>query len=69
MKGAGPLPRPAAQAARARAGKVEDRDASNRLWRRQARLNQPQLTEGTQRFELPVSKITVKRWGGEPRPM
>ena len=49
--------------------KVEDLASSYLLCKRHAILNQEQWIEGTHRLLLPVSKITLKRWGGLPKPM
>lgn len=46
---------------------MDDNEESYRLCLRHAK--ESQLAEGTQRFELPVSSITLKVCGGEPSSM
>lgn len=36
------------------------------MYSRQAMLVMEHVLDGTQRFEEPVSKITLKGWGGVP---
>ena len=48
---------------------VEDFAALYWLCSQHAMLKRLQWLEGTHRFELPVSKMTLKVWGGVPKPI
>lgn len=48
---------------------LRDANASYLRCRRQAMLKSEHCDEGTHRLALPVSKMTLKGWGGVPRAM